>query len=178
MALKNDFYQVGLSATPGNNFVLQTDAAGGFKLSRGILVVGVPVTSQDILTADASGYVDFLPTPWVTSSPTPTPSAGALGSAVAALRLRKQGKTVQYQLSVDITSVGTASGTISIPLPYVAATIGVLREWNGVGRESRQVGYGALSWVQSGTSTLFIATDNPFNNNHLLNVSGSYESAA
>lgn len=55
MALKNDFYQVGLSATPGNNFVLQTDAAGGFKLSRGILVGGVPVTTQDVLSIDANG---------------------------------------------------------------------------------------------------------------------------
>lgn len=57
MAAKTDFIQIGASATDANNFVLQTDAAGGFKLARGVLTGGVPVTTQDILAVSSAGDI-------------------------------------------------------------------------------------------------------------------------
>jgi hypothetical protein len=180
MTIKTDNLQIGVSATPGNNFVLQADGAGGFKLSRGVVVGGVPVTSQDILTADSNGYVDFAPTPWVVSNPVATSSAGAFANCVTTMRTRKQGRTVFYQISVDVAAVGTASGNIKVPLPYPAAGIGVLREWSFSGRESRQVGYVVQAWITSGGPEIVMnpVAGQAINSNHLLNVSGFYESAA
>lgn len=174
MGAKTDSYQVGLSVTATNNFTLVSDGAGGFKIARG----NPGATTQDILTVNAAGEVTILqPEPWQVSAPTPTPASGAFGSAVGSLRYRKVGKTVFIKATVDITSIGTASGDVRLTLPYTAAAIGTNREWSLSGRESRQVGYGMLGWVPTGGSVVVMLpfSGSSLGNNHLLNVAGFYE---
>jgi hypothetical protein len=55
----------------------------------------------------------------VDTSPVPTSSAGALGSASATLEYKKFGRLCHIRCDVGITTVGTASGDIIVPLPFV-----------------------------------------------------------
>jgi hypothetical protein len=59
--------QINGNATATNNFVFQTDNAGGIKLSRG----NAGATTQDILYIDASGNISF-PSQTVNASTTNT----------------------------------------------------------------------------------------------------------
>lgn len=69
---------------------------------------------------------------WATSTPTPTPGAGAFTSASCSMRTRQIGKVVHVAGSVTVTTVGTATGHIAIPLPVTQKTsvvdMGVWRE--------------------------------------------------
>lgn len=72
--------------------------------------------SYDTL-AEIATWIGLVEAAWTAFSGSPTAGSGTFTSASYAGRYRVVGKTVQFALTVTITTVGTASGVIIVPLP-------------------------------------------------------------
>lgn len=66
-----------------------------------------------------------LTSSWTTYTPTVTSGSGTPTTVSAAGRWKQMGKIVFAQVTVTITTVGTASGVVFVPLPTNASTSGV-----------------------------------------------------
>jgi hypothetical protein len=55
---------------------------------------------------------------WVTSTPTPSSTGGAFTSATSTVAYQKLGKSVFCRGQIDITTVGAASGSVTLQLPF------------------------------------------------------------
>lgn len=82
----------------------------------------INVTVTDCLGVVATSWVTSRvlanPGAWVTSTPTPTASSGTFTSVSSTVAYRVQGKTVFCRGKILITTVGTASGSIKLQLPF------------------------------------------------------------
>lgn len=56
-------------------------------------------------------------TPWIATTPTPTSAVGTFTAVSATLRYKNFGRMIAFNGSVTVTTIGTASGSIRVPLP-------------------------------------------------------------
>ncbi len=80
----------------------------------------------------------YVPQEWTAWTPTVTATAGTFGSVAGSGRYILIGKTVLWDLSITITTVGTASGGVVFTLP-VTAIAG--DHYLGGGREITTTGF-------------------------------------
>ena len=149
-------------------------------------------TAGHILTSGGAGadpsYIGVLPVAnggtnytggaWTTATPTPTPGSGSFTTASATTRWLQIGKIVFFQVTVVITTVGTASGRVDVPLPVapVAANAFYL-----AGMEVNSTGFmlkGLISTASGGTVQITnYDNTSAIGAGRSLNLSGVYEAA-
>lgn len=182
MTVLTDFAQIGRSATAANNFILTSDGAGGFKLSRGTIVNGVATPISDVLAIDsvgnvtiASGKLSQTNDSAYTSASAPVfPTTGAFGDAVGSIWYRKLGRTVFFRATITIASNGSGAGAVNLTMPFAGAGV----EQVFIGREGLSIGFPFVAYLRGSTLTMYkMDTTYPGGNNYTLYISGSYESA-
>lgn len=133
-----------------------------------------PLTSAP-LKYNGSGLIE---TPdWRPYTPTVGSEAGALTSASATGKFRRIGKTVDYEISITITTNGSAGGFVRAGLPFVSASGGPVI---GMGRRNDGVGKMVFSFISASiTYALVGLLDNsyPGGDGALITISGTYEAA-
>ncbi|APG12209.1 hypothetical protein M2175_005337 [Bradyrhizobium elkanii] len=113
---------------------------------------------------------------WPTKSVTPVPSGGAFTSAACALAYRLEGTKVEVIGTVTITTNGTASGSITIPLPVGTAK---RRSTGAVNEDAAVSTYGVVRVAASGTTAVLVNTGASwFVNGANINFSFTYEKVA
>lgn len=126
----------------------------------------------------ANGGTNDTGTAWTTYTPTITTGSGSFTTATASGRSKTLGKTVWVEMSLTITTNGTAGGLITLSLPFTA----VAAQFSLAGAETATVGY-ALSVIipSSGTTAQIRRYDADTAAYHangvVLVVSGVYEQA-
>jgi hypothetical protein len=118
---------------------------------------------------------------WATFTPTLTPQSGSITTSSASGRYRRLfGRTVVVNMRATLTTVGTASGSLSFSLPVNASTtipIGILN-----GKEVGTTGKGVAGVVTSATTAncFFVDSDSVFTggNGTIVDVTMTYEAAA
>jgi len=65
----------------------------------------------------ANGTISGVETAWSTYTPTITSSVGSFSSVSGAGRYKTIGKTFMFGVTITVTTVGSASGNIVVPLP-------------------------------------------------------------
>lgn len=183
MTVLTDFAQIGRSATAANNFILTTDAAGGFKVSRGTIVNGVPTPISDVMSVDSAGKVSVVSGSfdvanegaWTSAVALVFPSTGGFGNANGTVSYRKLGRTVFMRAVIDIVANGTGGGAINITLPFAGA--GVEQNFNG--REGLLSGKGVIAYLRGTTLTAYnLDTTYPGANGTRFYLSGVYEATS
>ncbi len=87
-----------------------------------ILVLGGEATSIALAkTTDIAGDLTFNGAAWTSDAATPTSEGGSFTTVAGARRYKKLGRTVVIQIQVHITLKGTATGVVTVPLPYTPA---------------------------------------------------------
>jgi hypothetical protein len=121
-----------------------------------------------------SGIVPI--SPWATFSPTITPGSGAFAGTTVTGSYMQMGKTVFVSINSTITSVGSASGTLSLTLPVPPKRTTVLS-----GRETAVSGLAiTLTTVGNATIGTVVTAGNAiptFAANCNYSFSGVYEAA-
>lgn len=113
--------------------------------------------------------------PWLVWTPTVTPSSGSFTTASATGGYQVIGKFVYFNLTINITTVGTASGSMSVPLPIGTAARGSI----ATASEFAVVGFMGYGRIQPG-STL-ISSINKYDNTSYITagavivITGFYE---
>jgi len=87
---------------------------------------------------------------WSTWTPTPTPSGGSFTSASASGGYYVLGKIVFFSVTITITTVGTATGSITIGLPVGTAN----RAGAVMVQESAAVGFSGYGRIISGNASV------------------------
>lgn len=112
---------------------------------------------------------------WTPYTATLVPSSGAITTQVSASAYLQIGKTVFFRISMHITAVGTATGTMTFNFPVIPLVAQVV-----LGRQSIVSGILLATHTQVGTVTSNIMTDatgasvSPVNNAN-YEFSGVYE---
>lgn len=112
------------------------------------------ITSLSGLTtplSNAQGGLGNVAGAWTTYSVTPTPSGGSFTSASASGSYYVIGKLVHYTFTVTVSTVGTATGAIIVPLPTGTAK----RAGCGFGGEVAVNGKGVSCRILPATLTSF-----------------------
>ena len=115
---------------------------------------------------------------WTTYTPTVAAGTGTFINVSAAGRYKTIGKTVFVSVNVTITTNGTASGYVTVTLPFAAAAS--LSPWILAGRENAVAGLMLVGVVGSAASFMFVQNHNatyPGANGYVLALSGVYERA-
>lgn len=108
-------------------------------------------------------------------TPTVTASSGTFTAVSAAGHHKKKGRTVFFNVVVTITTVGTASGSVLVPLPFTSAAHAQVLS----GREI-QGGNAINGYIAASDTTLQILrydASTAAASSRTLVISGSYESA-
>lgn len=94
MTVKTDNYQIGVSGTPSNNFVIKTDGAGGMTISRGNLGAEL----GDIIKISSAGLISYA-TQQVHTNVTASRAFGVTYT-----------NTTTLPISVNVTGISTGAG--------------------------------------------------------------------
>lgn len=113
---------------------------------------------------------------WTSWSPTITSSVGTITTVGTVLALYlKIGRTVHWRANITITTNGTGSGVIQVPLPFNAAALQSI----GSGRENAVTGKQLQVWSStSPASVQFYDGTYPGANNAQLLIGGVYEASS
>lgn len=106
---------------------------------------------------------------------TVTASSGTFTTVAGIVRHKKKGRTVDVNITVTITTVGTASGSVNATLPFVSGSAAQII----CGRETA-AGAALTGLISAGTSTILILNYDASTaaaSGRTLVLSGSYESA-
>ena len=131
------------------------------------------ITSGAILTAAQGGTGDTGGA-WTVSNPVPTASSGTFTSVSCTLRVKKIGFINFVNISIIVTTNGTAAGAVLLPLPFTAAATTVI-----AGREVQAAGKMLSGTINAGAASISIANyDNsyPASSGTTLSLSGVIES--
>lgn len=119
--------------------------------------------------ADKDAYTPY--------TPTVTAGSGTFTTVVTSGRYKKRGRTVFLQMTIVITTVGTAAGAVFATLPVIAGNGSYVL----AGIEAGATGVALTGFIPAAGSTISIleydGTTIAASNRTLL-ISGSYESAA
>jgi hypothetical protein len=117
-------------------------------------------------------------TPWRSFSPTVTSDSGGGSTVVATGQYRMMGRTVDFTVTVLVSSIGTSSGNMVVTLPVGRAAI------NAVGVADETALLGAMGYVRiiAGSNTLLskqsaAGTNTWWTNGYNVIMTGSYERA-
>lgn len=140
-----------------NNLIKNT--SGGSPITTGILgnaPVGVTGVTKIVNNAfvnlttnynwTGTGRVEGI---WLTYTPTLTPGTGAFTTTSSSGRFRIQGESMSVILTANITTVGTAAGSLSYSLPRTTIADGVV-----AGKEILVSGKSVAGFAASGGSTV------------------------
>lgn len=158
----------------GSNFV----RINGYIDAGGAAYTGVQASNDDILisVAGPGGGVLAQSTPhvWTAYTPTITPGSGVITTSSSTGRYIKTGATVQFQISVTVTTNGTGAVNINATLPAQAAT----HEYVVAGRNNT-TGKMLQGDIISGATEIRIfdyTNAYPIADGQTIYVSGAYES--
>lgn len=132
----------------------------------------MPWSAGAILTA--AQLNTYAPQAWSAWTPTLTAEGGGFTLASATGRYIAHGKTIVWQATVTITTVGTATGATIFTLPVAAAAVSHI----GDGRENGATGAALQVWTTNGTHARVVRYDGAtaIGASHSLLLSGTYES--
>jgi hypothetical protein len=130
-------------------------------------------TSGNFITDNGTNWASTA-IAWTATTPAPVSSSGTITTASAQLDYFKMGKVVTITGTATVTTVGTASGALKIPLPTTPALQGALSGFNATD------GTALLAYVDGSTAFLWLygaAFGNAFNGNgKTYYFGGTYES--
>jgi len=100
-----------------SNFTQTLPAATGTLVVTGTTPTlnGITFPATQVPSADANTLDDYEEG---TFSPAPTPSAGSFTTVSSSGRYTKIGRQVTVSVSINITTAGSASGTINFTIPF------------------------------------------------------------
>lgn len=162
----------------GANFRAENAAAGG---GWGLRALGPLGAHESNLEATPEGSLAWSPDGagpfeiWpmrATASPAPTVTAlaGAFTTVAAELNSQRSGDAIEWDLTVTITTNGTAAGGVQVAMPFTA-----LKECVAAGREAGVTGAMCQGVMAAGSSNLVILKyDNtyPGGTGHRISLSG------
>lgn len=111
---------------------------------------------------------------WVEGAVTPTSSSGAFTTATAVRSYLKRGRFCFVSFTVTVTTIGTAAGTLQVPLPFAE---GLGKGFVFVGSRNNPDGAAVTGIVSGGSSTLNILLYNgtfPVTSGQAITISGHY----
>jgi hypothetical protein len=127
-ANQNFIFSTAALATNATNGFLYVDSCAGAPTGTPTSYSGrVPLvfdtTNNNLWMYDAGWQL--IPatwnTAWSSTTPTPTPGGGAFTTATATVRVAVMGKTAHVRGQLVVTTLGTASGAVTIPLPFTVS---------------------------------------------------------
>lgn len=127
------------------------------------------------LTVDGLANTAALATDWTVYTPTVTAQTGTFTTVSATGRFKQIGKSVQFRVTVTITTNGTAADSVRVTLPSTAQAANATF---GVGRESSTGTL--LQWFNVSTTLAQITSNTGVyagGNGRTLDISGVYEAA-
>lgn len=134
---------------------IYADAASVTNTIRDLGTFGLTITTaQRALVSfylrDLSNQVWSPGNAFSATTPTPTSGGGAFGAATSVLRTQTIGRMIVIYGSVTITTVGGASGSIKVPLPFVPVADGSIDvvDYSGT--------FSAAGYLNAGDATLHI----------------------
>lgn len=168
----NESYAVG-DFVPNSNQGVILGTAGAQFLLKGwrCTASGIPGTWTQVLEP-----ID-IPTGFQSYTPTIAPTSGTLTAYTAFGRYLQVGKIVHVQITIQITTNGTAAGFLGVFLPVAAAA--AIGQQLIPGRETAVVGKMLQCFIGGGLSAGIANYDNsyPGGNGYSLCIQGAYEAA-
>jgi hypothetical protein len=161
------------------NIVIGIDNDGSFSVKNtGSVLETFAVDQSGVARAHGLTVAgtDDMGTAWTADTVTPTPLLGTFTLAGCTRRTKKIGRTVHVQLLISITTNGTATGGIMVPLPYAAAAVAVLP-----GREVTVSGKAVTGTVHAADAVLTVFADlstYPGGDGTDIVLTGIYEAAS
>lgn len=155
----------GVSSIAGNT--------GAFTLGTG-LTNSVNVLQLSTPVAVANGGTGYTGGAWTAYAPTITASSGIFTTVSAAGAYLAIGKLVHFNITVTITTAGTAATWVNVPLP----TGTCVRAFSAVGSETAVNGKALSCFASAGASALIVRyydATAPIANGLVLTISGCYE---
>jgi hypothetical protein len=89
---------------------------------------------------------------WTAYTPTVTSQTGSITTYAAAGRYSQSGKTVCVAGQIDITTAGTAAGTMYVSLPFASKTVSGGMTWVGASLEANTTGYSGWATIVQNSS--------------------------
>lgn len=159
-----------LSVVNGGTGVTTSTGSGNNVLSTSPVLT---TPSLGVATATSINGAVINNTAWATYTPTVTAAAGTITSYSATGRYKSIGKTTFIQLSITLTTVGSASGALIATLPNVPANVYSL---SGIEAASTAISLSAVATNTGTTSVRKYDGTTVFVNGYNIIVSGVYES--
>lgn len=141
--------------------------------------------NDTVLTADSSTATGLkwatsgFPA-WTSFTPTVSASSGTITTYSVAARYSLSGKVCVATYQIDLTNVGTASGTLIVTAPFAARTISPTIAFVGSATENNNTGKGGYANLYQGTSNI-LSRDSDFvtwfSNSNRVAISILYEVA-
>jgi hypothetical protein len=117
-------------------------------------------TNGQFLTADSTAATGLAWTTasggfpaWTSYTPTVTPQSGSLTTYTAKGYYSQSGKTIVVAAQINITTNGTAGGTMAVSLPVASKTIAGGFQWIGAALEGSTTGYSGWASVLQNSSS-------------------------
>jgi len=145
-------YVVGPASATANGFVVYNGTTGKLVKDHAATIALASEVSGTLPVAN--GGTGDAGAAWTTYAPTITAATGTFTSVSAAGSYLQIGKLVHFIVAITITTVGTASGRINLPLPVGTAK----REFVAHCMEAQLTGIGGWYLVQAAASTGIIAS--------------------
>ncbi|MGT2487992.1 hypothetical protein ACU4GA_22965 [Methylobacterium oryzae CBMB20] len=151
--------QVGTNG--GAGFALGYDFSGAVTESNGLSA------TFGMINASALGGT------WIAYTPTVTFSSGTATTMSVSGAYRHVGKTIEWRASVNMPNIGTATGAVSVTLPFAVSDVTAFNGTEIVNTGSSVPG----SAIGGSTTATFKRYDgsSPIANNNFLALSGTYQ---
>jgi len=121
-----------------------------------------------VLTADSAAATGLAWTTissgfpaWTSFTPTVTAGSGTITTYSVAARYSLSGKVCVATYQIDLTNVGSASGTLIVTAPFAAKTISPTIAFVGSATENNNTGKGGYANLYQGTSNI-LSRDSDF----------------
>lgn len=162
---------------PGNYREVVQDALGVTLFDQTTSTTGTPSSLPAGTTVNgAAPLTDFLQ--WQNYTPTPpTPAGGSFGAAsYSVAQYARMNRTIFYEMQVNVTNLGTATGCVTVGLPVASAGNNIsVGQWYGSNGGS---GYAAVSTSVSAALVCTYSGGAPFTTTGSVTISGFYVAAS
>lgn len=186
----NHYAQAIYMGGTGNRLQISLPSFKNFGLSNVAATPGTVIEAGNSLILDGQPHIvtagaaslysgaGNIETPdWRSYTPTITAGSGTFTSVSATGRFRKVGRHVDFQMTVSITTNGTAATNVAATLPFA---VGSTYSFVGYGRENTTTGnLLGVTLTAGATQCGIINYDNtyPGADGYVLHITGSYEAA-